>query len=203
MSGCRVCQSLMKSVPPSRVSFGRGVGEEGVGGRSSGVKDNRIRRAVYIHYTVTQHSHFLPLPFFSSLPSDRSQYHWGTDRWNLCTQLILLKTCQMLHQQQRPWDVWIPSLSALTKVGLQTLLFSVIALTFFNLPCAFVLHCHNILTMYTQRLTPLGYTRHLFDSEAQMEHLTWRAVWLCLSRTVFFCCYSLSFLWIIGQATQS
>lgn len=67
MSGCRVCQSLMKSVPPSQVSFGRGVGEEGVGGRSSGVKDNRIRRAVYVHYTVTQHSHFLPLPFFSSL----------------------------------------------------------------------------------------------------------------------------------------
>lgn len=68
VSGCRVCQSLMKSVPPSQVSFGRGVGEEGVGGRSSGVKDNRMRRAACVHYTVTLHSRFLSLCFFLLSP---------------------------------------------------------------------------------------------------------------------------------------
>lgn len=50
----------MKSIPPSQVSL---PGEEwergGEGRRSSGVKDNRIRRPACVYYTVTQHSHFL------------------------------------------------------------------------------------------------------------------------------------------------
>lgn len=55
-SECGVCQSFMKSIPLSQVSFGRGVGQEG---RSSGVKDNRIGWLVWVHYTVTQYLHFL------------------------------------------------------------------------------------------------------------------------------------------------
>lgn len=56
VSESRVCQSFMKSIPTSQVSFGRGVGQEG---RSSGVKDNRIGWPVWVHYTVTQYLHFL------------------------------------------------------------------------------------------------------------------------------------------------
>lgn len=85
--GCRVCQSLMKSVPQSQVSFRRGVGEEGVGGRSSGVKDNRIRRAACVHYTVTQHSRFL----FLSTAADRRKHHGGTGP--LDAALLLWRQC--------------------------------------------------------------------------------------------------------------
>lgn len=55
-SESRVCQSFMKSIPASQVSFGRGVGQEG---RSSGVKDNRIGWPVWVQYSVTQDLHFL------------------------------------------------------------------------------------------------------------------------------------------------
>lgn len=46
----------MKSIPPSQVSSGRGVGQEG---RSWGVKDNRLGWPVWVHYTVTQDLLFL------------------------------------------------------------------------------------------------------------------------------------------------
>lgn len=104
VSGCRVCQSLMKSVPPSQVSFGRGVGQEGVGGRSSGVKDNRIRRAVCVHFTVTQHSHFLSLPFFFLL-SHRPQLQtedYVVEERNIETfvpSFLLPNICQKVPQQ--------------------------------------------------------------------------------------------------------
>lgn len=68
----------MKRIPPSQVSFGRGVGQEG---RSSGVKDNRFGWAVWVHYTVMQYLHFLS--FLS--PSTAV----GLNRQALCTQLSL------------------------------------------------------------------------------------------------------------------
>lgn len=98
VSGCRVCQSLMKRVPPSQVSLGRGVGEEGVGGRSSGVKDNRIRGAPCVHYTVTQHSHFLSLPFFFfSLPA------------HSCRQKTILLRNKSLKLSYPAFSFWRPA----------------------------------------------------------------------------------------------
>lgn len=119
VSGCMVCQSLMKHVPLSQVSSGRGVGEEGVGGRSSGVKDNRIKRAVCTHYTVTRHSHFfLSLPLFLSSLSpltvvDRRRCYWGPDHWHIRFQPnsppTTTTTTSWLWNSlySPPWDTWI------------------------------------------------------------------------------------------------
>lgn len=92
----------MKSIPPSQVSFGRGVGQEG---RSSGVKDKRIGRPVWVHCTVTQYLHFLSLVFPSTAVGLNHQdlRTWLSSAWGPYWQ----DNFGILHSL--PMDTKIPS----------------------------------------------------------------------------------------------
>lgn len=160
-----MCHSLMKRVPPSQVSFRRGVGQEGVRGRSSGVK--RLGGQC-VQFTVTQHSRCLSLPFFNLLSpcpqlqtEDNAVEEPNTETFK--PSFLLLKICQNVDQHHD--DLWIFSLNgqescqSKTSKGspvwiLQRLQFSDFAEAsqFF-----LVIHCLYILTMDFQRLAPLFY----------------------------------------------
>lgn len=111
VSACRMCQSLMKVVPLSQVPFGRGAGEEGGGERSSGVKDNRVRRAQRLHYCNTTppslfslslsppFAFFLPSPF-SQLPREDDVVE-GAVLKSFVSSSAFRKVFQIVQQQQQ------------------------------------------------------------------------------------------------------
>lgn len=107
--GCKVCVrlqgvSIINEKHPSVSGFlQERTGRGGSRGRGSGVKDNTIRRAVRVHYTVTHHSRFLSLPFCSSLflPTVVDGVT-GEHILDVFTpNFQILRTCQKVLQQQQ------------------------------------------------------------------------------------------------------